>query len=423
MKLLQWQLQMVQIIRGKNYLWLDSPTGLGKSVLARSLVTAAKSGLIICPPHLLNEYKSSLIESGIEPIILGKDNNIIKADGVYLMSTNKMALYGVKVTTMLAVLVCDELHRWKSHKYELWKNTMLIRNWFYYKLGMSATMCPKNTADLASLALLMVDSLYNKYNGSWYKYAADNILMNKKWFGTKSIDVPVKLHDHALKDIRDNYLTFVTYQSAGLQVPEMTEKDIAFDIDADYDEKMEDVELPVDGDTENIMGYRFSDFVQLSNCFIYKDAEKETKAKEYSMTEKKEALKSVIESEEGQGVVFYWYKHSFAALKAILKGDYMEYVSGMDLNDFRDSGKKILLANYKSMGEGTRVKSADFIVNFDLIYDGGLIEQARGRLRYVGRPTPYRIYNLIPNHDSPKKIIRNVRNKIRTMQNLSREEK
>lgn len=421
MKLLKWQLQMVQIIRAKNYLWLDSPTGLGKSVLARSLVIAAKSGLIICPPHLLNEYKADFIANGIEPVVLGSTNNKITQDGVYLMSTNKMALYGLKVTTMLAILVCDELHRWKSHKTELWKNTMMIRNWFYYKLGMTATMAPKNTADLAPMALLLVDKVNSQYNGSWYKYAAENIMMKKAWFGTKSIDVPVSLHKHALEEVRTNYLTFVTYQSAGLEVPEMVEKDVEFDIDSEYDDKMEDVEIPIDGDVENIMGYRFSDFVQLSNCFIYKDADKETKAKEYCMKEKKEALKSVIESEEGQGVVFYWYKHSLASLKAFFKNDYMMYESGMDLNLFRDSGKKILIANYKSMGEGTRVKSADFIVNFDLIYDAGLVEQARGRLRYVGRPTPYRIYNLIPNHDGPKKIVRNIKSKINTMNKLKTE--
>lgn len=418
MKLLQWQKACVQKMRIKGYLWLDSPTGIGKSVLARALVIAAKSGLIICPPHLLNEYKNDFISSGVEPIVLGRHNNTITQDGIYLMSTNKMALYGVTIQVQMALLICDELHRWKSYKSEIWKNTMKIRNWFFYKLGCSATIAPKNTADLAPMALLLVDAVNSEYNGSWYKYSAENILMKKQFFGSKSIDIPVGLHKPALEKIRNEYLTFVTYESAGLEVPEMVEKDIVFDTDVDYDDKMDEVALPVDGDFENIMGYRFSDFVQLSNCFIYKDAEKEQKAKEYCMKEKKEALNSIIESEEGQGVVFYWYKHSLAALKSILGQTYMLYESGMDLTKFRDSGKKILLANYKSMGEGTRVKSADFLINFDLIYDAGLITQALGRLRYVGRPTPYKIYNLIPNHDSPRRITKNVKAKINTMDKL-----
>lgn len=417
-KLLDWQKTMVQKIRKDSFLLLNADTGIGKSLMVRELVHAAKSGLIICPPHLVLENVSELRKLGDEVIVIEADSNVISKEGIYVMSTNKMALYGVKINVQLAILVCDELHRWKSHKSELWKNTMRIVGKFYYKVGISATVAPKNTADLAPMLLMLVDEIRNKYNGSWYELAAECILMQKKWFGTKSIDVPVKLHDWFLKEVKQKYLTSMSYSQAGLEVPECIFKVIKFDVDEDYYDKMEDVELPVDGDDENIMGYRFTDFVQLSNCFIYKDVEEENGAKEYCMKEKKETVKSILDGHEGKGVIFYWYRHSLKVLKSLLGKDFMMYEPGMDLSVFDKSDKKILLSNYKSMGEGTRVKSADFIINFDLIYDGGLKVQALGRLRYVGRPTLYTVYDIEPNHPSIKRITNNINKKISTMEGL-----
>lgn len=422
MELLQWQKDMARKLQANRYLLLSASTGIGKSVLSRAVIGAAKRGLIITPPHLIIECFYELQKVGINATIIKGKDNIITMPGIYLMATSHMALYGLQVECDLGILICDELHRWKSHTAKLWKNTMKIASKFSHKIGITATMAPKNTADLATMLLLIVDGINHKYNGSYYRFAEDNVKIKKAWFGSKSIDIPVGLHENVLQEVMKNILTVMTYEKAGIPVPVCTEIASYFDVSESFNKKMDEVSAPNDEDEDiNSYGYRHSDFVQLSNCFVYKDKDESNAPKKYAMAEKIGALKSIIESEENKGVVFYWYKQSLIELKANLKEEnYMEYTAGMDIEIFNKSDKQILLANYASMGEGMRVKSADWIVRFDLIYNAGLIIQADGRLRYAGRPTPYRIYGLVPNNPKVKRILDNIRTKKAKMEALNK---
>jgi SNF2 family DNA or RNA helicase len=414
-KLLQWQADSLKLLQKKKYLLLSCPTGIGKSVLARAVMSQFQSGLIVAPSHLIPEYADEFEKLGKDFKILGQGDNVIDKDIIYLMSNKKMALYGVVQKTALLFLVVDEAHSVKNHKSKIWKNLMDIADNFYYKIAMSATLIPKNTADLATNLLLIVDSVRKQYGASYYKFAQKCIETKKQWFGTKSIEIPVKIHDFYMKDIVENYVTAYTYESAGLQVPECIEKNIIFDVDDKFNNKMSEVKAPDDDADMN----KHAKFCQLSNCFIYKDEDESKKATDYSMDSKLEALDSILDNEEGQCVVFYWYKHSGEILRKHLGLSYMDYVSGMNLDLFANSGKKILLANYKSMGEGIRVKSADTVVLFDLIYDAGLVTQAEGRLRYVNRPTVYKVFTLIPKHKEVRRIVDNIRRKKRNLEKLS----
>ena len=422
MELLQWQKDMKDKLNKNGYLMLSADTGIGKSVLSREILSKTLSGLIITPPHLLLECYYEFVKMGITPCIIKGKDQIITESGIYLIATSHMALYGVTVKCDLGVIVCDELHRWKSHVTKLWKNTMKIVKQFKYKIGITATMTPKNSNDFATMLLLLVDETRLKYRGSYYKFAEENVRFKKQWFGTRSIDIAVGLHEFALQKVQQENLTVMTYEKAGLEVPVMTENDVYFDVTSMYNKKMVEVSVENSEDMDiNEFGYRHSDFCQLSNCFVYKDKDTEGVVKKYAMKEKIEALKSVIEGEENKGVVFYWYKESLIELKANLKVcDYMEYVSGMDIEIFAKSKAQILLANYKSMGEGMRVKCADWVVKFDLIYDAGLIIQSEGRLRYVGRPTPYKIFTLIPNNDKVMRILNNIKTKKNKMFKISK---
>ena len=184
--------------------------------------------------------------------------------------------------------------------------------------------------------------------------------------------------------------------------PEFVLKKIPFEITNEHKTTLDNEEFPNE-DEINELEFKFSDLHQVINCFSYKTE------KTMSMSHKIESLKSIIDNENGKGLVFYYFKNNHSILSQI-KG-FTEYKGYESIEEFENDDNKIMFANYKSIGEGVRFKKCDFIVEFDLIFDYAAILQSRGRLQYAGRKDVFKIYRLIPNHEQVLKIENNLNTK------------
>lgn len=408
MKLLDWQQDFIN--SKKNCLWCS--TGMGKSRVGGHILSLKKSGLIVCPPHLIKEWQQIGKENQIEITeLLPTDKQLIlNKSGFYVVSINKVALYDFKISGFFDVLILDEAHRFKNHKSQSWKKTIKIADYFKEKYAMTATFISQTDCDLIAPALICSDELRKKYNGSYYKFIKSGNCTFKDQFikatmiagiMKNTVKVETGLTEKGKKEIL-KYFYITDYEKAGMIKPEFILKKINFEITNEHKTTLDNEEFPTEAEI-NDLEFKFSDLHQVINCFSYKTE------KTMSMSSKLDTLKSIIDNENGKGLVFYFFKQNRSILSQI-KG-FTEYDGYESIEEFENSDNKIMFANYKAIGEGIRFKKCDFIVEFDLIFDYSAILQSRGRLQYAGRKDIFKIYRLVPNHEQVKLIENNIETK------------
>lgn len=408
MQLLNWQQDFIN--SKKNCLWCS--TGMGKSRLGGHILSLKKSGLIVCPPHLIKEWIEIGKENQIEiKELLPADKKLnLSGIGFYVVSINKVALYEFKILKSFDVLILDEAHRFKNYKSQSWKKTIKIADFIKDKYAMTATFVTQNDCDLIAPALICVDELRKKYNGSYYEFIYKGNATFKEQYIKETMIAgimknSVKVETGLTQKGKDELLKhfYITdYETAGMSKPEFSIKKINFEITNEHTKTLDNEEFPTEEELLDL-DFKFSDLHQVINCFSYKTD------KTFSMSEKLDTLKSIIDNENGKGLVFYHFKKNQSILGQ-LKG-FVEYNGYESIQEFEESDNKVMFANYKSIGEGIRFKKCDFIVEFDLIFDYAAILQSRGRLQYAGRKDVFKIYRLIPNHEQVILFEKNIEEK------------
>ena len=410
MQLLNWQQDFIS--SKKNCLWCS--TGMGKSRVGGFLLSIKQNGVVICPPHLIKEWIEIGKENGITIVELNAvdkvlnltDNNIF-----YVVSINKVALYDILLTKHFDILILDEAHRFKNYKSQSWKTVIKIADRFDCKYAMTATFITQNDCDLIAPALIVVDELRKKYSGSYYKFIQtkgnctfkDQFIKATMIAGImrNTVKVETGLTPKGKEEIL-KYFYITDYEKAGMKKPECIIKKVHFDLTKEHIKTLDKEEFPVIEEISDL-DFKFSDLHQVINCFSYKTD------KTFSLDEKLAVLKSIIDNENGKGLVFYYFKKNQSVLGQI-KG-LIEYDGYESIKTFEESNNKVMFANYKSIGEGIRFKKCDFIIEFDMIFDYGAIIQSRGRLQYAGRQDIFKIYRVIPNHEQIKRIEDNLETK------------
>lgn len=435
MKLLDWQQDFIN--SKKNCLWCS--TGMGKSRVGGHILSLKSSGLIVCPPHLIKEWQQIGKENQIEITELLPTNKtlILNESKFYVVSINKVALYDLQISKYFDVLILDEAHRFKNYKSQSWKKTIKIADFFAEKYAMSATFITQNDCDLIAPALICSDELRKKYKASYYSFikTRGNCTFKEQFIKStmiagimkNSVKVETGLTQKGKDEIL-KYFYITDYEKAGMQKPEFSIKKINFEITSEHkttldneefikdlnnltfenmtnEEQKKELERLIDLKISELrdIDFKFSDLHQVINCFSYKTE------KTMSISSKIDTLKSIIDNENGKGLVFYFFKQNHSILSQI-KG-FTEYKGYDSIEEFENDNNKIMFANYKSIGEGVRFKKCDFIVEFDLIFDYSAILQSRGRLQYAGRKDIFKIYRLIPNHEQVKIIENNIETK------------
>ena len=133
--------------------------------------------------------------------------------------------------------------------------------------------------------------------------------------------------------------------------------------------------------------------------------------KYYDIDKKVEILNSIMNSNaDKKGFLTYYFEGEREILQS--NPNVYMYEKEADIEKFKNSNKKVLVAEIGQLGEGIRLKFCDYIVEFSLYYNLIDILQSRGRLGYAGRNDIITIYSIMPSCKDTEKVTKNVQTKL-----------
>ena len=136
---------------------------------------------------------------------------------------------------------------------------------------------------------------------------------------------------------------------------------------------------------------------------------------------KLDALKEIIEDNEGKPIlVFYYFKHDFEILMEELKSlNPRTLESEKDFRDWNDKKIRILLAHPASMGHGLNLQSGgNIIVWYGLTWSLELYQQANARLYRQGQTESVIIHHLLMKDTIDEDVIERLSKKEKTQDDL-----
>lgn len=427
-RMLAWQQKFYdEFMKPKNFgLNLYGQTGIGKSFLAFNILKNFKSVLIITPAHLIPDWMARCPYELTEPEINRESKDIIvQGTGYHIISVQKVALYDLLIVDDIDLLIVDEAHRIKNWASNGYKNIMSSLKFVKKFLGMSATYVTKNTTDLFTGGFICNVELRKKFKSSFWKYADENIKFRNQHFGNKSFRIPVEIYEDSLKNDILPYYRRVTYESAGLKAPEYTVTNLPYPVTNEHKFILQNESFLLDAIIDDNIkpedflasleqfAFKNSDYISVLNNISYKVN------KTYSFPAKFEALKSIIEGEEGKGLLFYFYKEELPQIVKNLPKSYIFVYENYDsIKEFEKSDKKLLICNLAAFGEGVRIPFVSYIVEFTLSFDFGKVLQGRGRPQFAGREEPYKVFTLVPDVAPVVRFFNNIKYKISAIQHI-----
>jgi len=414
-------------------LWWD--TGLGKGHFISSIIPL--NSFIICPSHLVRDWQSKIeeLQPTLKINVIDKNNQNYDTDAVNICSLQKWRKYfddhkKIGVTNQdNSMIVIDEAHMLKNPKSQSYKSAIKIVGKFKYSVSLSATFMTNTSVDLFTNAMLNSPEMRELFGWSWWKFKESNVDHDTVFLGSKRIEIPVSIKEQAMdQHIKPTYRV-KSYKDAGLEDAARIFTNIKIQsnraINAQYKILVEETPslekalvMPIEELEKEVTkkaGLAFK-LNQLANNFIYEDE----KAKLFNYKEKLDNLKSIVETEEGKGIIFYQYKAERDQLIKALGAKVMEYKNYDSIAEFEASKKSVIIANYASIGTGIRFKKTDYIIEFSTNYDFGAVEQGRGRLRFVGRQKPYSIYSFTLQHEIGIKVAGALINKSKKVANIKK---
>ena len=420
-KLLEHQQRALDALKTSNHLNLWWSTGLGKGYFGAYISTPGT--LIICPSHLVSDWSEKIQEIHGKVLninIIDRRNQFFNPHAVNIITIRKFPKYEPLFKHYRGeLLIVDEAHMIKNWKSKGYKACLKIADRFNKSIRVSATFITRNNLDLFTNAFLASKDLRKKYNYSFYKYSQDNVKFKRQWTGSTTISIPVEILPESLnRDIKPHFLS-ESYESAGLNVPKCTHTKVKVETTAALEKqiklisdeisekdlmKMSSEEIEKLLDQKKGKAFKLN---QLCNSFMYT----EDKPKSFKYSDRLEKIKSIIESEEGKGLILVQYKFEEEAILKALKSNAMAWNGEESKRAFENNKKRVMVANFKSIGVGIRFKTCDFIIEASLSFNYGEVGQGRGRLRYVNRRTPYKIYSLILNNPLAGKMLQSLEEK------------
>lgn len=413
--LYNWQKEAVQRLETQDGLCLWADTGLGKGYLASTILGAGD--LVLCPSHLVGDWVEKLQEQGKElnPIIKKFhtwDKNKVNIISIQKFRLNPEPFLGFKI----GLLVIDEAHRIKNYKGKGYKAVLKLLKYSSKVLCISATFLTKNNVDMFAPAFLSSSSFRKEFDWSFWKFAKENVLFQSRYFGSRTVQEPIKITETAMKKYVNPMFWRVTYATAGVPEPERILKKILIPANRKVEKRIESIKEI--GNFWELTEQELELAIRTQKAWIVKAQQlvnqleyKEESVTYYNIKEKIETLKSIIETETGKGIVFYRYKAELEILQKELKAPQMQWKNFSSIQEFETSSCSVLLCQQKAVGEGIRFKNCNYIVEFSLGFDFADIEQGRGRLRYAGRKDPYKIYTLVLDNSFAKYILENINKK------------
>lgn len=417
MTLYPYQTEAIKRLETQRGLCLWANTGLGKGYLSSTILN--RGDLVICPSHLIGDWQEKLTDQGKESNAILKPSHSFDKSKVNIISIQRFRLnpdpyLGFKIP----LLVIDEAHRIKNYKGKGYKAVLkLIKN-VQKVLLISATFLTKNNVDMFAPAFISDSKFRADFGWSFWKFAKENILFESKWVGTRTIQEPTKIIESAMEKYIRPCFYRVTYSSAGIPEPECVLQTVFVSENKRIDKRIEEIKNSIGSDA-------WSMDLELLQKAIDSKASWVTKAQQlvnnfeyveesttyYNFKEKIDLLKSIIDTEQGKGIVFYKYKAEQEQLQKELGKSALCWSGFHSIAEFENSNCSVLLCQQQAVGEGIRFKYCTYIVEFSLQFDFGLVKQGRGRLRYAGRTSPYKIFSFVLRNDFARQILSNLNRK------------
>jgi len=259
--------------------------------------------------------------------------------------------------------------------------------------------------------------------------------MNIIWQGTKSIAVPTAIKQDAIEKYCYPYIEVVSYKTAGIPIPEYSKHNIYIetprkirDLFNQIRNEVKSVKNLTKKDVMKITANEymqllnkinspFAKYFQLVNGFVY---DREKVSNDSGIKSKAKETLSIVNEEYNElgnkGLLVYFFKAELTTLTKVLGNKAYYHNPTKDIQqqirEFENSKThRVFVANIKSIGEGIRFKDTNYMIEFTTIYDYGVILQAQGRLRYVNRETPYKLYKIILDLPEVKEVLSNIDNK------------
>jgi len=431
MQLLQWQEQAFQML-GKTKMGdgicLYCDTGLGKGVFGTYVAEKVKKCLILCPPHLISDWKGKLIDNEVN--ILDK-TNLTMIEGINIISINKYLLYHKQINYIANFfLIIDEAHRIKNTKGKTFKSLFHILDKTNGQLLLSATFETKNNTDLFAPAYLTSQEFRNNYKSYW-DFCRANVTHKRIYLHKRVIEVPEKIRPKPLQKWISPQFFVATYESAEIRRPKFILKHVEIESSKRLKNKINTYKNKIDEEIVgkigvanldaiyykkllNVLANPSSKLTQLSNQMVIDIF---GKVSWFSIKKKLELVYSLMENKSQKGILFYYYQAELNLFQstAKIKNNSYFYDRNKDVSqqieEFENSDTSLFIVNYASLGEGVRFKKTHYMIEFTLIYDYAKVLQARGRLQYVGREDTYTIYHFQLEDEVVKNIINNINSK------------
>ena len=292
-------------------------------------------------------------------------------------------------------LIIDELSSFKSPSSKRFKELRKVIRNFKRVVGLTGTPAPNGLIDLwAQIYLLDQGERLGKtltaYRNTYFDPDARNGAIVYSYKPRKGSDAIIqnKLSDIVISMKTEDYL----------QLPDVVYIDVPIALDPimqkQYDEFERDQVLSLD-DTVNAANAAAltNKLLQFANGAIYNE-EREVI---YLHDEKIEAIKDIVESEEGNVLIAYAYEHDLTRLQEALKVYKPQTINSPSAIERWNNGEiKVLLAHPASAGHGLNLQQGgSLVVWFGLTWSLELYQQFNKRLHRQGQKCAVRIMHLV----------------------------
>ena len=413
--LYQYQRDCAQHIIDNERCALFVDMGLGKTV---STLTALEfliyqdldvnKVLIIAPKRVIEtvwsqeatkwEHTRRFTFSTITGTATQRTDAIKREADIYLISRDNvmwLCQNFAKELRTFDALIIDELSSFKNPSSKRFKELRKVIRNFKRVVGLTGTPAPNGLIDLWAQVYLLdqgerLGKTLTAYRNTYFDPDARNGAIVYSYKPKKGSDAIIqsKLSDIVISMKTEDYL----------QLPDVVYIDVPIALDSamqkQYDEFERDQVLSLD-DTVNAANAAAltNKLLQFANGAIYNEERNVI----HLHDEKIEAIKDIVESEEGNVLIAYAYEHDLTRLQEALKVYKPQTINSPSAIERWNNGEiKVLLAHPASAGHGLNLQQGgSLVVWFGLTWSLELYQQFNKRLHRQGQKCAVRIMHLV----------------------------
>ena len=296
-------------------------------------------------------------------------------------------------------VVLDELSLFKSPSSKRFKALKKVIRQSKRVIGLTGTPLPNGYEDLYSQIYLLDGG--ERLGRTLTAYRERFFVPDKVNYQTGTV-YSRKLRSPDCKDKIDNAISDICLSMKAkdyLTMPPLTINNISLSLDPKtlkaYKELEKEYILEVD--TENITAQSAASvnmkLAQLANGAVYSESGEVVHIHDVKI----DALKELVETSQGNILIFYEFKHDYNRIVEAFKSlNPRKLETPQDLKDWNDGNIKLALCHPKSAGHGLNLQAGgNVIVWFGLPWSLELYQQANARLYRQGQTNGVIVHQLI----------------------------